>query len=409
MIFRLYWRSLRAPAYRMRIAERFGHTTIKPDRPVIWVHAVSVGETLAAVPLIRSLINKYPGHHMLVTTTTPTGSQQVHGLFSDKVFHVYAPYDLPIAVNRFLDTFKPEAGIIMETEIWPNLFHACKKRKIPLLLANARLSEKSAKGYQRLPSLTQITLKCIHTVAAQTRADADRFRNLGMADDRIVITGSIKFDLRLPASLRESAEVLRRELGVNRKVWVAASTHEGEEELLLDSFEQLLQDMGNLLLIIVPRHPERFDRAAALCNKRQLVTIRRSSGLACDESTQVYLGDTMGELLLLYAAADVVFIGGSLIEHGGHNLLEPAALGVPSVVGPSMYNFEEITSRLLECNGIIQVNDAAQLTSSTEMLLRDANLCSRMGENAATFVENNRGALASLLCLIDGIMTGNRN
>jgi 3-deoxy-D-manno-octulosonic-acid transferase len=409
IILRLLWRSTKTPAYRKRLAERFAYQCRQINKPVIWLHAVSVGETLAAVPLLQSLLEKYPTHAVLVTTTTLTGSEQVREAFADRVLHVYAPYDLPGAVNRFLDCFRPEIGIIMETEIWPNLFHACQQRRVPVILANARLSEKSARGYHKVLPLTRSTLQAIHTIASQTSTDALRFRQLGARDEQLQVTGSIKFDLKLPASLLESAEVLRRELGQHRPVWIAASTHEGEEEQIVDVYQQLQRIVDDLLLVLVPRHPERFDRAAALCKKKKLPFVRRSSGQPCGKDTRIYLADTMGELLLLYAAADMAFVGGSLVPVGGHNLLEPAALGVATVTGPYMRNFEEITSRLLECNGLVQVSDANQLVSSAEMLLRDACQRSQLGENAKAYIEANRGALDRLQQLIDRVMADNKS
>jgi len=407
IVLRLWRRSFKNPAYRQRWGERFAWSSLKTDKPVIWLHSVSVGETLAAVPLVQLLLEKYPDYAILITTTTPTGSDRVRETFADKVLHVYAPYDLPGAVKRFLDHFNPCIAIIMETEVWPNLFYACDQRQIPVVLANARLSEKSAKGYHKVATLMQSTLACMHTIAAQTQDDAARFMRLGATPTQVQVTGSIKFDLKLPASLRESAEVLRRELGQHRKVWIAASTHEGEEEQLLDAHQQLLQSMDDSLLILVPRHPERFDRVAQLSEKRNLKTCRRSERQRCDAATKVYLGDSMGELMLLYAAADVAFVGGSLVDVGGHNLLEPAALGVPVVTGPTMYNFAEITSRLLECEGMLQVSDAAQLASSVERLLLDANVRCQMSDRALAFVEANRGALDRLMNIIAAVLRRN--
>ncbi len=398
---RLLWRSLRNPAYRQRLPERFGYTYRQPHKPVIWLHSVSVGETLAAVPLVHYLLDKYPTHAVLVTTMTATGSEQVRELFADKVLHVYAPYDLPGAVQRFLACFRPDVAIIMETEIWPNLFHACRQRQVPVILANARLSEKSAQGYRRLLSLTRSTLQCIDTIACQTQADGRRFLGLGAVDAQMQVTGSIKFDLKLPDSLLKRAEILRRELGQHRPVWIAASTHEGEDEQILDAYLQMQETLDDLLLILVPRHPERFERVAAACIKKKLHLLRRSSGEFCDKDTQVYLGDTMGELLLLYAAADVAFVGGSLVPVGGHNLLEPAALGVATITGPYMRNFEEISARLSECNGLVQVNNVDQLANSAQLLLLDPDQRNLLGENARAFVEANRGALARLEQLID--------
>jgi len=404
VVVKLLWRSIKSPAYRFRIEERFGKYTDSLDRPVIWVHAVSVGETIAAAPLINYLLESYPEHQMVVTTTTPTGGDQVASILSDKVKHYYAPYDLPGTVKSFLQHIKPDICIVMETEIWPNLFHACADQSVPVVLANARMSEKSARGYQKLASLTRSTLACIDTIAAQGEMDARRFITLGANADQVVATGSIKFDLEIQASLRESAESLRQELGPHRNIWIAASTHEGEDELVLDAFLQIQHSINDALLVLVPRHPDRFDKVAALCEKRKIPMIRRSSHQPCAQNTQVYLADSMGELLMLYAASDVAFIGGSLVDNGGHNLLEPAALAIPSVVGPYMYNFEEICSLLIQHKGVEQVTDKSQLAATVEMLFRDTDLRLRMGENARTFVEQNRGSLQKLESIIDGVL-----
>jgi len=405
VITRLLIRSVRQPEYRYRLFERLARfPAIRQDKPVIWVHAVSVGEVLAAVPLIKSLIKRYPRQQVLVTTTTPTGSAQVQKIFADDVLHVYAPYDLFWVVKRFLRNVQPTALLVMETEIWPNLYRSCYENNIPVVLANARMSDKSTVGYQRFSSLTRATLKCISKIAAQGSKDAERFLNLGAEDKQVAVTGSIKFDLELPLTLHDQAGLLRQEMGEDRKIWIAASTHEGEEEYVLDAFEKVSGVIGDVLLIIVPRHPERFDRVASMCEKRKLNLVRRSSQKKCTAETQVYLADSMGELLLFYAVADVAFIGGSLVKTGGHNLLEAAALKVASVVGPEMFNFAEITRYLLECNGVVQIQDAGLLAGNIEMLLRDEILNRQIGENAHVFVESNKGALGRLEKIIDSVL-----
>ncbi len=404
VLARLLIRSIRQPEYRQRLGERMGSFPACENDKLIWVHAVSVGEVIAAVPLIRLLQNNYAQYQILVTTSTPTGSQQLLKLFPDSVTHVYAPYDLPLAVNRFLDRAHPALALIMETEIWPNLYSQCHQRGIPLMLVNARLSARSAASYRRVLPLTQRVLACIDRVAVQNSADAERFLQLGMDRSKLEVTGSIKFDLVIPASLTEQAQALRRLLGVDRSVWIAASTHEGEDEMVLDAFQQLSRSITDALLILVPRHPDRFERVASLCNKYKLNTVRRSKSETCQPDTQVYLGDTMGELLLLYAASDVAFIGGSLVDTGGHNPLEPAALGIVAVVGPSMFNFQGITQGLLAQKGIMQVADASQLASQVELLLRSSELRQQMGENAASFVEKNKGALTRLEQIIRDIL-----
>jgi 3-deoxy-D-manno-octulosonic-acid transferase len=404
VMLRLFMRSIRQPEYRQRIRERLGWFTPCQNNEVIWIHAVSVGEVVAAAPLIRFLQQKYDRYQLLVTTTTPTGSAQLSKIFADSVSHVYAPYDLPGIVRRFLNNVHPALALIIETEIWPNLFCACKQRDIPLVMVNARLSARSAVGYRKVLPLTRQTLACISLLSAQNDTDAQRFIGLGIDESKVRVTGSIKFDLTLPAGLDEQARALRGQFGIDRPVWIAASTHEGEEELVIDAYMQMINVFADLLLILVPRHPERFERVAAICEKRKLKLVRRSSSRCCEADTRVYLGDTMGELMLLYAAADVAFVGGSLVSVGGHNLLEPAALGMATVTGPYMHNFEEITTRLLECSGVVQVNDSTQLAASIGMLLRDENTRKQMGDNAMAFVEANRGALAQLQDLIDDML-----
>ena len=404
VLAKIYFRSLSQPAYRERIAERMGSIPIIKDKKTIWVHAVSVGEVIAAAPLIKLLKNTYDQHQILVTTSTPTGSEQLLKLFPEGIVHVYAPYDLPFIVKRFLDRTHPELALVMETEIWPNLFNQCHQRGIPLMLVNARLSARSAASYRRVLPLTRRVLECITLVAVQNKTDAERFVQLGMDKTRLEVTGSIKFDLAIADDLLEQAQVLRRQLGRDRPVWIAASTHEGEDEMILEALQDVSKVVSDVLLILVPRHPDRFDRVASLCSKYQLETVRRSESVPCQPETRVYLGDTMGELLMLYAAADVAFIGGSLVETGGHNPLEPAALGLASVVGPHMFNFADITQRLLDQKGIIQVSGAIELAGQIQQLLLSPDERQQMGEDAAAFVAENKGALLKLQQLIADVM-----
>ena len=406
VLLRLAWRGLRAPDYWRRWPERFGFIEPPLGARVIWIHAVSVGEVQAAEPLVRALLEKYPAHSLLVTTVTPTGSARVMALFGDEVAHVYAPYDLPGAVKRFFLRVRPQLAIVMETELWPNLFHACRDRQVPLLLVNARLSEKSMTGYLRVKRLVARTLGNITDIAAQGEADAQRFERLGAQQDRITVSGNLKFEQRIPPNLLERAEVLRRDWGTGRPVWVAASTHEGEDELLLDVFTRLRERFADCLLVLVPRHPERFESVAELCRQRGLNIVLRSEMRPCDADTRVFVGDSMGELPLFLAAADVAFVGGSLVPHGGHNLLEPAGLGIPVVTGPHVFNFTEICELLLQAGACEKVGNTEELAVTLGRWLGDANERHRVGEQGRAVVEKNRGALQTVLAMVDRHLQG---
>ncbi len=401
VLLRLAWRGLRAPDYLRRWPERFGFIEPPLGKRVIWIHAVSVGEVQAAVPLLRALLEQHPEFSILVTTVTPTGSARVVEMFGDQVAHIYAPYDLPDAVLRFIERVNPELAIVMETELWPNLFQACRKRRIPLLLVNARLSERSRKGYQRVGRLVGQTLQAVTCIAAQSEQDAERFIALGAARELVSVTGNLKFEQRIPPSLLERAEVLRRDWGSNRPVWIAASTHEGEEEQVLDAFRQVRKSFPDCLLVLVPRHPERFGPVADLCRQRGLNIRLRSEHQPCTPETEVFVGDSMGELLLFYAASDVAFVGGSLVRHGGHNLLEPAALGIPVATGPHVFNFTEITHLLISAGACEKVDSAAWLERFVREMLGDAHARHRAGEKGRVVVEKNRGALAAVLAMIN--------
>jgi 3-deoxy-D-manno-octulosonic-acid transferase len=399
-LLRLVWRGLRARGYWQRWGERFGFVPVHEGPAPIWVHAVSVGEVQAAAPLLHVLLKRYPELPVLVTTTTPTGSTQLRSLFESRVSHVYMPYDLPGAVARFLDRARPRLALVMETEIWPNLYHACARRGVPVLLVNARLSARSADGYRRAGALTAATLSCLRGIAAQSRADADRLIGLGAAPERVHVTGSIKFDMKVPASLTEQAAVLRRDWGVHRPVWIAASTHEGEDELVLEAHRRIRMRFPNALLVLVPRHPERFTRAAALCREQGWETVLRSEQAPTPADAAVFVGDSMGELLLFFGAADVAFIGGSLIPHGGHNPLEASAQRVPVLFGPHMFNFEQIAQLLLEAGAAREVGDSGQLADSVMQWLADPAARDAVGERGAAVVEANRGARDAVLAMV---------
>ncbi len=397
---RLYWRSLRAPAYRQRVAERLVREQPPAPPADVWVHAVSVGEVQAAAPIIRHLLGRDPPLRVLVTTTTPTGAARLLELFGDTLTHRYTPFDLPEMVGRFLYRVNPRLALVMETEIWPNTLAEAARRGIPVILANARLSERSARGYRRFQPLIGETLRRFNLIAAQGEADAARFLDLGADPGRVQVTGSIKFDQRLPASLQEQSEVMRRTWGP-RPVWVAASTHEGEDEPLLAAHRRIRESVPDALLVLVPRHPERFDRVAALVAREGFPLTRRSGRAPCGEDTAVYLGDTMGELPVFLAAADAAFIGGSLVPTGGHNLLEAAAAGVPAATGPHVFNFTAIVDLLIAAQAAVVVRGSDELAALMARWLTDAAERARVGENGRRVVEQNRGALDRLTDLIE--------
>ncbi|MCB1759319.1 MAG: lipid IV(A) 3-deoxy-D-manno-octulosonic acid transferase [Gammaproteobacteria bacterium] len=400
VLLRLLWRSIRAPAYRRRWGERFGRFAPPAEGGGLWIHAVSVGEAQAAAPLIRQLLDEHPSLPLVVTTTTPTGSERVRSLFPERVFHVYLPYDIPFALNGFLCRVRPRMLVMMETEVWPNLLAHCHNAGITTILANARMSAGSARGYARFGRFARETFARITLVAAQSEADAGRFSVLGVADSAVVVTGSIKFDIRIPASLRERSEAVRRAWG-DRPVWLAASTHEGEDEQILEAHHRLLQWDPRVLLVLVPRHPERFERVAQLCQRLGFEIARRSLAEAVSAQTQVFLGDTMGELTLFIGASDLAFVGGSLVPVGGHNLLEPAAFGVPVLIGPHMFNFAEISRMMLTAGAAVQIESSTQLSTRAREWLENASLRAEAGECGRTLVARNRGALERLYALIE--------
>ncbi|MBI3897134.1 MAG: lipid IV(A) 3-deoxy-D-manno-octulosonic acid transferase [Gammaproteobacteria bacterium] len=401
---RLYWRGFRNRGYWQRIPERFGR--IPPIRAlrVLWLHAVSVGEARAAAPLIKALAARYPEHRVLVTTMTPTGSEQVQALFGDDVAHCYVPYDLPGAVRRFLDQARPDIAIMMETELWPNIFRECRARSIPIVVANMRISESAFQRYLKVQRMTAATLAQAAVLAAQSQADADRLQQLGAPAASIHVTGSIKFDVNLSASLREAAELLRGEWGRIRPVWLAASTHEGEEELILQARAQLNARFPNQLLVLVPRHPERFGAVARLAKRQGCRVALRSERTMIDSSVDVLIGDTMGELQLFYGAVDVAYVGGSLVPTGGHNVLEAAAVGTPTVFGPHMFNFVDIARLTLERGAGTQVANVEQLAPALADFLGNANRRFEAGEAGKRLIEENRGALARTLKLIETLL-----
>ncbi len=403
VVARLLWRARSAPAYAQRWSERFGFCPLRSDdRPAIWVHAVSVGESLAALPMIRQLQRRYPGHQLVVTTTTPTGSERVFEALGDSVFHVYAPYDLPDCLTRFLRRTRPEIAIIMETELWPNTIAACHKHQVPVVVANGRLSEKSAKGYQRLSALARPMLEKLSMVAAQHQDDGERFVALGLADASLSVTGNIKFDLTLSATDERRAMEFRQrwQSGGARSVLLAASTHEGEDELLLTALSLIQKQQPNILLVLVPRHPERFERVFQLAQTR-FVTQKHSDAQPLGGDVQVLIGNSMGEMMPLLGASDLVFMGGTWVDNGGHNFIEPAAWAKPVFSGPSLFNFSEVSRLLIEAGGLEIVDTPERLSSSVLRVLNDRSQVMKMGQSAKRVADENRGALERLLTLID--------
>jgi len=406
LLLRLLVRGLRNPAYWQRWGERFGYLGDHIASIQLWIHAVSVGEVRAATPLVNAILRDFPGTRILVTTMTPTGADQLHRSLGSSVEHCYAPYDFPDTVKRFLTRVKPSLAIVLETEIWPNIIEQCHRRHIPIVLTNVRLSARSHRGYRRFRPLIATALGHVARYGVQSGDDARRIIDLGAKPDAVTVTGSIKFEVQLPASLREVAEAERNNWGVQRAVWIVGSSHAGEEEIALSVYDRLKSKHPNLLLVLVPRHPERFDAVERLCRRAGYLVVRRSLHTGpVSGKTDVYLADTMGELALFYAASDVAFVGGSLVPVGGHNVLEVCAAGVPVLFGPHMFNFLEISRLVLECGAGQQVRTGDQLAAALQMYLADGNLRFKDGESGRRVVEENRGALQRTMTILRTYLT----
>ncbi|HEY0892201.1 MAG TPA: lipid IV(A) 3-deoxy-D-manno-octulosonic acid transferase [Cellvibrio sp.] len=402
---RLLWRAIAAPAYAKRWAERFGFfPALSTHKKVVWLHTVSVGEFLAALPLIRRL-QADDSVQLVITTTTPTGSERVRATLGDSVVHVYAPYDLPDVLVRFLKLIKPSLYLVMETELWPNTLAACAKRNIPAMLVNGRLSEKSARGYARFGALTKPMLQHLSCAAIQNSTDAARFVALGLSDDKVIVTGNIKFDLSLNDDLRAQAATLKSQLSNDGKrlVLIAASTHQGEDEIILDAFAQVRASSSawarGAVLVLVPRHPERFERVGQLCVSRGFSVVRRSDH-SWNGANDILLGNTMGELMLMFGASDIVFVGGSLVPNGGHNFIEPAAWGLPLVSGEHLFNFAEVARLMTDAGALTKVNSAQALAEEFIRLLENESLRMQTGAAALRVALENRGALDKTLLVI---------
>jgi len=400
---RLWLRARKAPAYAQRVGERFARGLPPMQKGGIWVHAVSVGESIAAAPMIRALLARYPQLPITVTCMTPTGSERIQSMFANepRIQHCYLPYDFPRAAGRFLDHIQPRIGVIMETELWPNHIHQCARRGIPTVLANARLSERSARGYGKFAKLTRPMLAEMSLIAVQTETEAQRFRDLGARPECVTVTGSIKFDLTIDPQLLERATQQRDDWQTtSRPVWIAASTHAGEDEVVLAAHRELLKKHPEALLILVPRHPERFNSVFELSQQQGFASIRRSTAEPVTSVTSVLVGDTMGELLFLYSLADIAFVGGSLVPNGGHNLLEPAALDKPVLSGPHLFNFLEIAAMLRSAGALEEVSDSAGLAAVVQRLIKQPEQAKAMADAGLAVMKANQGALQRLL---DGI------
>lgn len=406
----MLFRGLRDPSYRERFGERFGlGERLQPGS--VWIHAVSVGEVQAAAALVTTLRERYPAVPILVTTLTPTGASRARTLFKDLAHVSYIPFDLPGSVRRFFKRAQPRLAVIFETELWPNLYHECGRRGIPLVLASARISPRSVSRYRKLGSLFRNALSSGIVVAAQGEGDAERFKSLGADPDRTHITGNIKFDFSVPRDMPERGRQLREHYAASRPMWVAGSTHEGEEAMVLEAHRMVRGTHPRALLAVVPRHPPRFDEVAGLLERAGVRFVRRSQRAgeragAAAAAADVLLVDTLGELLDFYAAADVAFVGGSLVPIGGHNLLEPAALGVPVLTGPDNSNSAEIAKLLTGSGAAEIVNDAGELGRRVAELLSDDGQRERMGALGRDSVDSNRGALGKLLGLIEPLLRG---
>ena len=405
VLLRLLWRARRQPAYLRHVGERFGRYRVRAPLAVIWVHAVSVGETRAAEPLVRALLERWPEHSVLLTHMTPTGRDTARTLFKDepRVLRAYLPYDVGCFVHAFLRRFRPMFGVIMETELWPNLLAACRRRRIPVMLANARLSERSARRYARLPALTELTMKALAAIGAQTAADAARLTQLGAR--RVTVTGNIKFDITPPADMLALGQTLRERIG-DRPVVLAASTREGEEALLVDAFVR--HAPAAALLLLVPRHPQRFDAIAAELAARKLAAQRRSADEAIAPHTRVLLGDTMGEMFAYYAAADVALIGGSWLPFGGQNLIEACAVGTPVVVGPHTFNFQAVAEDAVRTGAALRAEDADAGMQAALALLADNQGRTRLATAGRAFATTHQGATTRTITLLQDLQTAAR-
>lgn len=405
LLVRLWWLGIVNPAYRLRWRERLGwYAHPRPAVRPIWIHAVSVGEVNAAAPLIKALRERDRDIPILLTTTTPTGYDTVARLFGQGVQHAYFPYDFSPIVVRFLNYFTPRLLLLMETELWPNVIHACGARRVPVCLINGRLSSKSARQYALIRPLVQPMLAGLWHAAMQSDTDALRLIGIGARPEAVSVTGSLKFDIYIPPSVYEEAAALRRNLGQDRPIFMAGSTRPREEDALIEIYAELKERFPNLLMVLAPRHPERFAEVAALCEVRGLKMQRRSSGTECVPSIEILLLDSMGELVRFYAASDVAFVGGSIAPLGGHNVLEPAGLGVPIVTGPHLFNFAEIAAKLIAGGSLKVANTSSEIVEITSSWLSSSDTRDLAGRTGREIVEANRGATMRILAVLDATL-----
>ena len=399
ILLRLLIKSYKQPEYRTGWQQRLGLCPIN-NTPTLWIHTVSMGEAVACTPLIEQLCVRYPNHRILVTTTTPTGKKHIELKFGSKVTHSYTPYDIPFILKHFIHQHHIQACIIMERELWPNIINTCNNLSLPILLINARLSERSTQSYKRLGYFARRMISQIDLIMAQSEDVADRFVRLGYARDHIKITGSIKFDITIDEAITNKALELKAQFH-NRPTFIAASTHHKEEQQILEAFALIRQHIPNALLIIAPRHNNRFDDVYTLCQKNASHVARRSQQQPITETTDIYLADTMGELLIMYGAADIAFVGGSFVPVGGHNLIEPAAMNTPVLSGPHLHNFLEIRDLLLAQKALIIAANPEALAKAVTQLLQNTSHYHTMQQGARQVIQHNHGALEETLKLID--------
>lgn len=395
-MLRLFARSRKLPDYRERILERFGIFKPPAFKNPIWVHAVSFGETQVAFTLIEAMQKVRPDLEFVMTSMTVTGSKRIKEKLSDKIFHVYVPYDIPFAIKNFLKRVQPKLLILIETEIWPNILHYCHQQNIPIMIANARLSQTSFKGYQRIQFFIQHFLKHAK-VFAQTEEDAARFIALGALKEKVEVLGNIKFDTRLPEQALIEGKILKQKFNQDRFILIAASTHEGEEEIILSAFAKIKKTFPSALLILVPRHPERFELVEKLCKEKSFKIEKHSTNKADFSETDIYLGDVMGKLWIFYSSADVAFVGGSLIPKGGHNFLEPAAIGLPILSGPHVHNFKKIADTLIQAEALTIIQDEEELAKICIELFQNEHRRNVQGKNGQKIVQQNQGVLQKYL------------